>query len=115
MEAWPKRSPTPIEENCGVETRSLVLGHLQRGGQPISYDRLLALRFGAAAIELVKRGDFGSMVSLDPPDVRAVPLGEALAQIKMVPVQGDIVQDRPGPGDQLRGLSLPIVSSPGGP
>jgi 6-phosphofructokinase 1 len=81
-----------IEINCGVETRSLVLGHLQRGGQPNSYDRLLALRFGAAAIELVKRGDFGSMVSLDPPDVRAVPLGEALAQIKNVPVKGDVVR-----------------------
>ena len=81
-----------IEENCGVETRSLVLGHLQRGGQPNSYDRLLALRFGAAAIELVKRGDFGSMVSLDPPDVRAVPLGEALAKIKSVPVKGDVVR-----------------------
>jgi phosphofructokinase-like protein len=81
-----------IEENCGVETRSLVLGHLQRGGQPNSYDRLLALRFGAAAIELVKRGDFGSMVSLDPPDVRAVPLGEALASIKSVPVKGDVVR-----------------------
>jgi len=81
-----------IEEHCGVETRSLVLGHLQRGGQPISYDRLLALRFGSAAIELVKRGDFGSMVSLDPPDVRAVPLGEALAQIKTVPIHGDVVR-----------------------
>lgn len=81
-----------IEELCQVETRSLVLGHLQRGGQPISYDRLLALRFGAAAIELVKRGDFGSMVSLDPPDVRAVPLGEALAKPKLVDVQGDVVR-----------------------
>ena len=81
-----------IEENCGVETRSFVLGHLQRGGQPISYDRLLALRFGAAAIELVKRGDFGSMVSLDPPDVRSVPLGEALAKRKNVPVEGDVVR-----------------------
>ena len=81
-----------IAENCGVETRSMVLGHLQRGGQPISYDRLLALRFGAAAIELVKRGDFGSMVFLDPPDVKAVPLGEALAEIKTVPVQGDVVR-----------------------
>ena len=81
-----------IGEMTGVETRSLVLGHLQRGGQPISYDRLLALRFGSAAIELVKRGDFGSMVSLDPPDVKAVPLGEALAQPKLVPVQGDVVR-----------------------
>jgi ATP-dependent phosphofructokinase / diphosphate-dependent phosphofructokinase len=81
-----------IEEACGVETRSLTLGHLQRGGQPISYDRLLALRFGAAAIELAKRGDFGSMVSLDPPDVRAVPLGEALARPKQVDVHGDVVR-----------------------
>ncbi|MFC1660342.1 6-phosphofructokinase [Gemmatimonadota bacterium] len=81
-----------IEEGAGVETRSLVLGHLQRGGQPNAYDRLLALRFGAAAIELVKRGDFGSMVSLDPPDVKAVPLGEALSQIKLVPVHGDVVR-----------------------
>ena len=81
-----------IAVNCGVETRSMVLGHLQRGGQPISYDRLLALRFGAAAIELVKRGDFGSMVSLDPPDVKAVPLGEALAKIKTVPLDGDVVR-----------------------
>jgi len=81
-----------IEDLCAVETRSLVLGHLQRGGQPISYDRLLALRFGAAAIELVKRGDFGSMVSLDPPDVRAVPLGEALARPKLVDLQGDVMR-----------------------
>jgi 6-phosphofructokinase 1 len=81
-----------IEEMCGVETRSLVLGHLQRGGAPISYDRLLALRFGAAAVELVKRGDFGSMVSLDPPDVRAVPLGEALARPKLVDIGGDVMR-----------------------
>jgi phosphofructokinase-like protein len=81
-----------IGRMAGVETRSLVLGHLQRGGQPISYDRLLALRFGSAAIELVKRGDFGSMVSLDPPDVRAVPLGEALARPKLVELDGDIMR-----------------------
>jgi ATP-dependent phosphofructokinase / diphosphate-dependent phosphofructokinase len=81
-----------ISDLCGVETRSLVLGHLQRGGQPVSYDRLLALRFGAAAIELVKRGDYGSMVSLDPPDVRAVPLGEALASPKLVPLVGDVMR-----------------------
>lgn len=81
-----------IGEMAGVETRSLVLGHLQRGGQPISYDRLLALRFGSAAIELVKRGDFGSMVSLDPPDVKAVPLGEALSKTKLVPIEGDVVR-----------------------
>ncbi len=81
-----------IEERTGRETRHLVLGHLQRGGSPNSYDRLLALRFGAAAVKLVRDGRFGCMVALDPPDVLAVPLGEAIARIKTVPVDGDIVQ-----------------------
>lgn len=81
-----------IGEMAGVETRSLVLGHLQRGGRPISYDRLMALRFGCAAVELVKRGDFGAMVTLDPPDVKAVPLGEALAKPNFVPIHGDVVR-----------------------
>ncbi|MEE2897422.1 MAG: ATP-dependent 6-phosphofructokinase [Gemmatimonadota bacterium] len=81
-----------IEERTGRETRHLVLGHLQRGGGPNSYDRLLALRFGAAAVKLVRDGRFGCMVALDPPNVLAVPLGEAIARIKTVPVDGDIVQ-----------------------
>lgn len=81
-----------IEERTGRETRHLVLGHLQRGGGPNSYDRLLALRFGAAAVKLVRDGRFGCMVALDPPDVLAVPLREAIASIKTVPVDGDIVQ-----------------------
>ncbi len=81
-----------IEERTGRETRHLVLGHLQRGGSPNSYDRLLALRFGAAAVKLVRDGRFGCMVALDPPDVLAVPLREAIASIKTVPVDGDIVQ-----------------------
>ncbi len=81
-----------IEERTGRETRHLVLGHLQRGGGPNSYDRLLALRFGAAAVKLVRDGRFGCMVALDPPDVLAVPLREAIARIKTVPVDGDIVQ-----------------------
>jgi phosphofructokinase-like protein len=75
----------------GFEARSLVLGHLQRGGQPTAYDRLLALRFGAAAVDLVARGDFGCMVALDPPEILAVPLQEAVASIKEVPRQGDVV------------------------
>lgn len=81
-----------IEERTGHETRSLVLGHLQRGGEPTAYDRLLALRFGCAAVELVKQGEFGSMVALDPPDVLAVPIAKAIAQLKMVPLGGDTVR-----------------------
>ena len=83
---------TDIADRTGRETRHLVLGHLQRGGGPNSYDRLLALRFGAAAVTLVRDGRFGCMVALDPPDVLAVPLGEAIARVKTVPVDGDIVQ-----------------------
>ncbi len=74
------------------ETRSLVLGHLQRGGVPNAYDRLLALRFGAAAVDLVAQGDFGCMVSLDPPEVLAVPLLEAVEHTKTVPTEGDVVR-----------------------
>lgn len=81
-----------IHASTGHETRSLVLGHLQRGGSPNAHDRLLALRFGAAAVKLVKDGCFGCMVALDPPNVLAVPLEEAVRELKKVPVDGDVVQ-----------------------
>jgi phosphofructokinase-like protein len=81
-----------IAERTGRETRSLVLGHLQRGGGPCAYDRLLALRFGTAAVRLAADGAFGCMVALDPPEVLAVPLAEAIAKTKLVPLEGDIVQ-----------------------
>ena len=86
-----ERVAQEIQEATGVETRSLVLGHLQRGGQPTAYDRLLALRFGAAAVDLVARKNFGCMVALDPPEVRAVPLRTAVDELKRVPVRGDVV------------------------
>ncbi|TVR66023.1 MAG: ATP-dependent 6-phosphofructokinase [Gemmatimonadales bacterium] len=81
-----------LEELTGFQTRSLVLGHLQRGGQPTAYDRLLALRFGSAAVDVVERGDFGCMVALDPPDVKAVPLEEAIRDLKRVSMDGDVVR-----------------------
>ena len=80
-----------IEEQTGHETRDLVLGHLQRGGAPNAYDRLLALRFGAAAVRLAAEGSFGCMVALDPPEVLAVPLDVAIATTKTVPLDGDVV------------------------
>jgi 6-phosphofructokinase 1 len=81
-----------IEERTGHETRDLVLGHLQRGGGPNAYDRLLALRFGCAAVNVVRQGNFGTMVALDPPEVRAVPLEEAVAHRKTVPLDSDVIQ-----------------------
>jgi 6-phosphofructokinase 1 len=83
-----------IAEATGKETRSLVLGHLQRGGAPSSFDRLLATRLGTAAMRLVAREQFGRMVALDPPRVRAVPLREAVGKgkMKLVPRDSDIVR-----------------------
>jgi 6-phosphofructokinase 1 len=74
------------------EVRTLVLGHLQRGGTPTTYDRLVALRFGAAAVRCVEQGKFGTMVALDPPDIKAVPLEDAIRQIKTVPIHSDTVE-----------------------
>jgi 6-phosphofructokinase 1 len=86
-----ERLAEQIHEITGRETRSLVLGHLQRGGEPIAYDKILALRFGAAAVHLLAEGHFGCMVALDPPEVLAVPLEEATAKMKLVPIDGDVV------------------------
>jgi 6-phosphofructokinase len=80
-----------IHRLTGKETRTVVLGHLQRGGPPTTTDRLLALRFGAAAVRLVGQGMFNHMVALDPPNVRAVPLEEATSRMKTVPLDSDIV------------------------
>jgi 6-phosphofructokinase 1 len=82
---------TEINQRTGRETRSLVLGHLQRGGSPNAYDRLLSLRFGAAAVNLIRDGSHGCMVALDPPNVLAVPLGQAISKIKTVPLDSDVV------------------------
>ena len=80
-----------ITERTGKETRSLVLGHLQRGGGPTTWDRLLALRFGAAAIRTLHAGETGVMVALDPPTVKTVPLEEAISKMKAVPLDCDTI------------------------
>ena len=80
-----------IEERTGKETRALILGHLQRGGSPTTFDRLLALRFGAAAVRCVAEGKFGVMVAHVPPSTGFVPLREALAEPKRVPLDLDTV------------------------
>lgn len=80
-----------IERRTGKETRSLVLGHLQRGGSPTTFDRLLGLRFGAAAVRLVAERRFGSMVALQPPFVVGVPLADALREPKRVQLDSDAV------------------------
>jgi phosphofructokinase-like protein len=68
-----------LEKRLGVETRSVTLGHLQRGGAPSAYDRVLATRFGIKAAELVLTGRFGQMASLRGTEIVAVPLSEAVS------------------------------------
>jgi ATP-dependent phosphofructokinase / diphosphate-dependent phosphofructokinase len=85
------RLAAQIEKYCHKETRTLVLGHIQRGGTPIAYDRNLALRFGAAAARCVSEGQFGSMVALKGGTIRAVPLADAVRELKKVPIDGDTV------------------------
>jgi 6-phosphofructokinase 1 len=80
-----------IEERTGKETRSLTLGHLQRGGRPTTFDRLLSLRFGAAAVRCVAEGRYGMMVAHVPPTIGYVSLKEALAKPKLVPLDLDTV------------------------
>jgi 6-phosphofructokinase 1 len=80
-----------IAERTGKETRCLVLGHLQRGGTPTTFDRLLALRFGAAAVRAVAQGDFGCMVGLTAQSIVRLPLDDVVGRIKRVPLDSDTV------------------------
>ena len=75
----------------GKEARNVTLGHLQRGGMPTSFDRLLSLRFGAAAVRALAEGQSGVMVALDPPTVRYVSLADATSRMKTVPLDCDTV------------------------
>ncbi len=78
-----------IQKRTGKDTRSLVLGHLQRGGSPTTFDRLLALRFGAAAVRLAEAGTFDHMVALVSPGMEAVPIADAIKSRKRVPLDND--------------------------
>jgi 6-phosphofructokinase 1 len=74
-----------IEERTGFETRVTVLGHVQRGGSPTPRDRILATRYGLKAADLVHEGSFGLMAALQGDRITAVPLKDAVAQLKTVP------------------------------
>ena len=81
-----------LEKLTGKETRSVVLGHLQRGGAPTSYDRTLATRFGARAVELLLEGQFGTMVAFHPPNIEAVPLERIVGRTRNVPLDFDLLR-----------------------
>ena len=81
-----------VQKRTGKETRVCVLGHLQRGGAPTSFDRLLCTRFGARAVQMIADRQYGHMVALSPPDTVAVKLSEAVGRLRTVPPDGDVVQ-----------------------
>jgi len=74
-----------IQQRTGKEARATVLGHIQRGGTPTAFDRVLATRFGVQAIRAVADGAFGQMVALRGTDIVRVPLAEATRELKLVP------------------------------
>src|SRR3954468_10080825 len=74
-----------IEHRTGFETRAVVLGHIQRGGSPTAFDRMLATRYGIGAIEAAHRGEWGRMVALKGNDITTVPLRDAIARTRLVP------------------------------
>jgi phosphofructokinase-like protein len=76
-----------IEARTGFESRQTVLGHVQRGGTPTAYDRILATRFGLHAIDAVHEGDSGVMVALQGTEIVRVPLSAATEELKLVPVE----------------------------
>jgi len=86
-----ERITEELQKLTNKEARLVVLGHLLRGGTPTSNDRLIALRFGAAAVRALNEGQCGVMVALDPPTVKYVPLADATKRMKNVPLDCDTI------------------------
>ncbi len=87
-----------IENRLHRETRTAVLGHLQRGGAPTTFDRVLATQYGAHAVRLIMEGRVGEMVCYHPPEIESVPIIEAVNQIRQVNPDGSTVQAARGLG-----------------
>jgi len=81
-----------LEKCTGKESRVCVLGHLQRGGSPTTFDRALCSMFGATAVELVAAGDFGKMVAFNGPQVGAIKISDAIGKLKAVRPEGNLVR-----------------------
>ena len=81
-----------VEEMTGKEARCVVLGHLQRGGSPNAFDRMLGTNFGACAVRALANGQVGKMVALQAGVITTVPLSDAIANIKTVPIDGQLVR-----------------------
>ncbi|MBM4136148.1 MAG: ATP-dependent 6-phosphofructokinase [Nitrospira sp.] len=87
-----KKVADEITKRTGKETRTLVLGHLQRGGAPTTFDRLLSLRFGTAAVRFIEEKRFGTMVALHGTEIQSVPIDDVIGQMKSVHLDCDIIK-----------------------
>ena len=85
-----------IAASANKEVRVSVLGHIQRGGSPTPFDRILATRFGVAAVDLIAQGGFGQMVCLRSSRIEAVDIAQAIGSLKTVDPNGQMVRP-PGP------------------
>lgn len=80
-----------IEESTNIETRVTILGHVQRGGCPTAFDRILATKYGVAAVDLIKKGKLGEMVCLRGTEIKSISISEAVGKLKLVPPDSDLV------------------------
>ena len=83
---------------CEVDIRTRILGHLQRGGIPNAYDRILATQYGAKAFEMVLEKDFGKMVAYKHPNIVSVPIKEAISEYNYVSSQDRLLKTAKGIG-----------------
>src|SRR5262249_4110867 len=90
-----------IKDKVDVEARVMILGHLQRGGSPIAYDRILATQFGVQSVELVLKGEFGHMVAYRHPEVISVPIASAIEEYNYVKLDSALVHTARGVGISL--------------
>jgi 6-phosphofructokinase len=81
-----------IEDMTGIESRFTILGHVQRGGSPTPYDRILATRFGYHAVAAAVNGEFGSLVGLRGNEIKTTPILEAIAEPRRVKPESDLVK-----------------------
>ncbi|MBL4888585.1 MAG: 6-phosphofructokinase [Candidatus Lindowbacteria bacterium] len=81
-----------LSKKVNSEIRTTVLGHIQRGGKPTSFDRVLASRFGSYAIKMIMNGNFGRMVALQTPDIRSVSLSEAVSHYHTVDPNSGLIR-----------------------
>jgi 6-phosphofructokinase 1 len=100
-----------LEALTGKEARTVVLGHLLRGGGPTAFDRLLGLRFGAAAVRALEDGQSGVMVALNPPNVDYVPIADATSRLKNVPLDCDTILTARDMGINF-GDAMPLPDDP---